>query len=108
MWDGRIRLIAACRRGIIGGAETAALVMLGDRSGRLAGLPGVRFPDRMHRPALLDFGRDMERGIPAYPVKVGAPYRTYVPAVDADGNEITGIRPPELLAPLAEALAPLA
>jgi hypothetical protein len=66
-----------------------------------AGLPGVRFPDRMHRPALLDFGRDMERGIPAYPVKVGAPYRTYVPAVDADGNEITGIRPPELLAPLA-------
>jgi hypothetical protein len=65
------------------------------------GLPGVRFPDRMHRPARLDFGRDMERGIPAYPVKVGAPYRTYVPAVDADGNEIVGIRPAELLVPLA-------
>ena len=64
-------------------------------------LPGVSFPDRMHRPALLDFGRDMERGIAAYPAKVGAPYRTYVPAVDTDGNEVAGIRPPELAAPLA-------
>jgi hypothetical protein len=64
-------------------------------------IPGVRFPDRIHRPALLDFGRDMAKGIPAYPARIGAPYRTYVPAVDADGNEIVGIRPPELLAPLA-------
>jgi alpha/beta hydrolase family protein len=64
-------------------------------------LPGVRFPDRVHRPALLDFGSDMESGIAAYPAKVGAPYRTSVPAVDADGNEVVGIRPPELLAPLA-------
>ena len=65
------------------------------------GIPGVRFPDRVRRPAQLDFGRDMERGIPVYPIKVGAPYRTHVPAVDADGNETVGIRPPELLAPLA-------
>ena len=64
-------------------------------------IPGVRFPDRIHRPALIDFGRDMDKGIPAYPAKIGAPYRTYVPAVDADGNETVGIRPPELLAPLA-------
>ena len=64
-------------------------------------IPGVRFPDRIHRPALIDFGRDMDKGIPAYPAKIGEPYRTYVPAVDADGNEIVGIRPPELLAPLA-------
>ena len=65
------------------------------------GIPGVRFPDRMHRPAALDFGKDMEQGIPAYPVKVGVPYRTYVPDVDADRNEVVGIRPPELLTPLA-------
>jgi hypothetical protein len=65
------------------------------------GIPGVRFPDRMHRPAQMDFGPAMERGIPAYPVKVGTAYRTYVPAVDTDGNEVAGIRPPELLAPLA-------
>jgi hypothetical protein len=68
---------------------------------RFTRIPGVRFPDRMHRPAVLDFGRDIERGIPAYPPKVGAPYRTYVPAVDADGNETVGVRPPELAAPLA-------
>ncbi len=66
-----------------------------------SGLPGVRFPDRIHRPAPLDFGPGMDRGIPAYPAKAGAPYRTYVPAVDADGNEIAGIRPAELLVPLA-------
>jgi hypothetical protein len=65
------------------------------------GIPGVRFPDRMHRPAQMDFGPDMERGIPGYPVRLGKPYRTYVPDLDADGNEIAGIRPPELLAPLA-------
>lgn len=65
------------------------------------GIPGVRFPDRMHRPARMDFGPDMERGIPAYPVTVGKAYVTHVPEVDADGNETVGIRPPELLAPLA-------
>jgi hypothetical protein len=64
-------------------------------------LPGVRFPDRIHRPARLDFGRDMDKGIPAYPARIGAPYRTHVPAVDGEGNEVVGIRPPELLAPLA-------
>lgn len=66
-----------------------------------ASLRGVRFPDRIARPARLDFGPDVERGIPAYPARVGAPYRTYVSATNADGNEIAGIRPPELLAPLA-------
>ncbi|HKA46144.1 MAG TPA: alpha/beta hydrolase domain-containing protein [Burkholderiales bacterium] len=64
-------------------------------------LPGVRFPDRIARPLHLDFGPDCERGIAAYPPTCGAPYRTYVSAVDADGNEVAGIRPPELAAPLA-------
>ena len=58
-------------------------------------IPGVRFPDRIARPLHLDFGPDIERGIAAYPPKAGAPYRTYVSAVDADGNEVAGIRPPE-------------
>lgn len=64
-------------------------------------LPDVRFPDRISRPPHLDFGLDIERGIAHYPPKVGAPHRTYVSAIDADGNETAGIRPPELLAPLA-------
>jgi len=64
-------------------------------------LPGVRFPDRIVRPLRLDFGPDIERGIAAFPSKAGAPYRSNVSALDADGNEVAGIRPPELVAPLA-------
>ncbi len=64
-------------------------------------LPGVRFADRITRPLHLDFGPDIERGIAAYPPKTGAAYRTYVSTLDADGNEVAGIRPPELLVPLA-------
>ena len=55
-------------------------------------LPGVRFPDRVERPPRLDFGPDIDRGIAAYPPKAGAAYRSYVSAVDADGNEVAGIR----------------
>jgi Alpha/beta hydrolase domain len=62
---------------------------------------GVRFPDRIVRPRQLDFGPDIEQGIAAYPPKAGLPYRTYVSAIDADGNEVAGIRGPELAAPLA-------
>jgi hypothetical protein len=64
-------------------------------------IPGVRFPDRIARPLHLDLGPDIERGIAAYPPKAGAPYRTYVSAVDADCNEVAGIRSPEVAAPLA-------
>ena len=65
------------------------------------GIPGTTFPARIVRPHQLDFGPGLERGIPAYPPRVGTPYRTFVSAVDADGNEIAGVRGPELAAPLA-------
>jgi hypothetical protein len=64
-------------------------------------IPGVRFPDRISRPRVLDFGPDIEHGIAQYPAKAGKSYRTYVSALDADGNEVGGIRGAELLAPLA-------
>lgn len=64
-------------------------------------LPGVRFPETIVRPRRLDFGPDIERGIAAYPPRTGAPYRSYVSKIDADGNELAGIRPPELAVPLA-------
>ena len=64
-------------------------------------IPGVRFPDRIVRPQRLDFGPDIARGIAVYPAKAGVAYRTYVSKVDADGNEVAGIRPPELQVPLA-------
>jgi hypothetical protein len=64
-------------------------------------IPGARFPDRVTRPARLDFGPDIERGIAAYPPTSGEAYRSYVSTVDVDGNEVAGIRSPELVAPLA-------
>jgi Alpha/beta hydrolase domain len=65
-------------------------------------IPGVRFPDRIERPRRLDFGADLGRGlINELPPKIGAPFVTFVPAVDDDGNDLPGIRPVELAAPLA-------
>jgi hypothetical protein len=65
------------------------------------GIPGARFPVRISRPSRLDFGPQIDKGIAAYPPKTGAPYRPVVSAIDEDGNEVAGIRPPELVAPLA-------
>jgi hypothetical protein len=65
-------------------------------------IPGVRFPERVVRPARLDFGPEWPRGIVTeLPPKVGAAFPTFVSAVDTDGNEVAGIRGPELLVPLA-------
>jgi hypothetical protein len=66
------------------------------------GIPGTRYPRRHARPQRLDFGADNEmRRITRVPPRVGAPYGTRVPAVDADGNEVGGIALPELSVPLA-------
>ncbi|MGH7375496.1 MAG: alpha/beta hydrolase domain-containing protein [Candidatus Rokuibacteriota bacterium] len=70
--------------------------------GVYAAIPGARFPDHLQRPVRLDFGPQVERGIvSALPPKIGAPYVTFVSAVDADGNERAGLRPVELRVPLA-------
>jgi hypothetical protein len=66
-----------------------------------AKIPGARFPVRCPHAARLDFGPETDKGIVQYPPKTGAAYRTYVSSVDTDGNEVAGIRPPELAAPLA-------
>jgi Alpha/beta hydrolase domain len=62
-------------------------------------IPGVRFPDHIERPARLDFGADWAHN-PSLPPTVGARFASVVSAVDADGNEIAGIRPVELAVPL--------
>jgi alpha/beta hydrolase family protein len=65
-------------------------------------IPGARFPDRVERPRRLDFGPEVSRGIlHELPPKIGAPFVTFVPSVDDDGNDIPGIRAVELGAPLA-------
>jgi hypothetical protein len=49
----------------------------------------------------IDLGPDADRGIGHWPVRLGETYVDVVSAVDADGNEIAGIRLPAVAAPLA-------
>ena len=68
---------------------------------RFTAIPGVRFPDHLPTVVRLDFGPETARGIVTeLPPKVGAPFPMFVSAVDADGNEVGGIRPVELAVPL--------
>jgi len=65
-------------------------------------LPGVPFPAHLRSIARLDFGSGVDEGIATVlPPKVGKPYPNLVAAVDADGNELAGIRLPDITVPLA-------
>jgi hypothetical protein len=65
-------------------------------------IPGVMTPKEPNKLELLDFGPDAERGILAEPPRrTGRHYTVLVPAVDADGNEVAGVRAPMVTAPLA-------
>ena len=65
-------------------------------------IPGVRTPAMLYEPPRLDPGpRWFTEGIADnVPPRAGPPYRTLVPAVDADGNEVAGIRLPDVAVPL--------
>ena len=63
-------------------------------------LPGVEFPEHHKVMRRLDFGPD--RAVPTViPPGVGEEYPSLVSAVDADGNEVGGIRLPAIAVPLA-------
>ncbi len=65
-------------------------------------LPGVRLPAGPRPAYEPDFGPDWARGIIAQePPAAGREYPTLVPALDADGNELAGLRLPEVAVPLA-------
>jgi hypothetical protein len=65
-------------------------------------LPGVSPPSDLHQAVRTDFGPQWSRGIQTrQPPAAGKPFVSLVPQVDADGNEIAGIRLPQLAAPLA-------
>jgi hypothetical protein len=50
----------------------------------------------------LDFGPEAASGVAAtLPPREGEPYPHFVPAVDPDGNELSGIRLPDVTVPLA-------
>src|SRR5262249_1418132 len=66
-------------------------------------IPGVKPPAAQYVPLRLDWGpRFSSEGIAdVVPPRAGAPFRTLVPAIDADGNELAGIRLPDIAAPVA-------
>ena len=82
--DGTLVLLDACRRAF-------------------PEIPGVSPPEVLYAPLRLDVGPRWEPEGTAdhVPPEAGPPYRTLVPAVDADGNELAGVRMPDLAVPLA-------
>jgi Alpha/beta hydrolase domain len=72
-------------------------------------IPGVRYTGAMTTGDLFDFGRRFDDGIVEVQTRdgtvvspvVGAPYPVFVPTTDADGNEIAGVRFPDVAVPLA-------
>ncbi|MCS6952168.1 MAG: alpha/beta hydrolase domain-containing protein [Bryobacterales bacterium] len=70
---------------------------------RFPKIPGVRFPKRLHRAWRVDYGPEFAtRGIVSLePPKLGKPYPVFVAQLDGDGNEIAGIRLPDVAVPLA-------
>jgi hypothetical protein len=65
-------------------------------------MPEVHFPAHLRSIARLDFGPGVDDGITTLlPPKVGKPYANLVSAVDEGGNELAGIRLPDISVPLA-------
>jgi hypothetical protein len=65
-------------------------------------IPGVGFPAHPPRVTRLDFGREAANGIATtLPPTAGEAYPHFVPSVDPDGNELSGIRLPDVTVPLA-------
>ncbi len=70
---------------------------------RFPKLPGVVAPKRLHDVFRLDFGPEFRsHGIVTNePPKMGPPFTVLVPQVDADGNDVGGLKTPQVAVPLA-------
>ena len=69
---------------------------------RAPAIPGVKWPRVAHEAYRVDYGPRWPDGIITLePPRLGKPFGVRVPQVDADGNELAGVRSLELLAPLA-------
>ena len=65
-------------------------------------VPGLKPPRVIHQAHRVDYGPGWAAGIiTREPPAIGAPFPALVSQVDADGNEVAGVRGVELLAPLA-------
>lgn len=57
-------------------------------------------PQRLSVVRTVDLGPEAERGVGRYPAREGAAYACYVSEVDADLNEISGVRLPDVSVPV--------
>ncbi len=72
-------------------------------------IPGVRYTGLMSTGDLFEFGRRFDDGVLDVTTRggtivspvVASPYPVFVPTTDADGNEIAGVRFPDVAVPLA-------
>jgi hypothetical protein len=66
-------------------------------------IPGVNYNGILHTGDLLYFGPNFDQGILSIlpPIDMGTPYPVFVPRTDDDGNDIAGIRLPDVSVPLA-------
>ncbi|MCX7886558.1 MAG: alpha/beta hydrolase domain-containing protein [Verrucomicrobiae bacterium] len=83
--------------------SNGTLVTVGEYQKMFPKIPGVQPPKICYTPFRLDFGPrwDTQGIADIVPPKIGKPYRPLVPAVDRDGNEIAGVRLPDVAVPLA-------
>lgn len=58
-------------------------------------------PDRLWVLREMDLGPDAATGVARFPVEEGRAYDCFVSSVDGDGNEVAGIRLPDLTVPVA-------
>jgi len=65
-------------------------------------IPNVNIPQEANAAYRLDYGPHWREGIlTIQPPKVGQRYPVFVPQVDSDGNELSGVRLPEVTVPMA-------
>ena len=66
-------------------------------------IPGVTYNGLMTTGDLFDFGPFSNDGILTTlpPLFIGSPYPAFVPRTDADGNDVAGVRLPQIAVPLA-------
>jgi hypothetical protein len=64
-------------------------------------IPGSAWLARLPQRLRLDFGPDPDRGVLSYPPQEHGAYPVLVSSMDGDGNEVAGIRLPDVAVPLA-------
>jgi hypothetical protein len=111
-WAAR-KLLVSMNRWIADGVEPPPSAVPRIANGTLVSADKLKFPkvagltppsvSNVHKAYRLDYGKDfVAKGIITQePAKAGSSFPMLIPQVDADGNDLAGIRMPEIAVPLA-------